>query len=143
MNLQCSCCPKTFSRRSSLRNHIKIHDTDVGKHLRETSIERCLREIEEERNNLVASINKQLETRFDSESIIGYDVTGEEIMNITENETDEETDVELNIRKGRKMDVEINVREMDIDIRDEAEDEREMTALDDERETSETDEYQV
>src|SRR5579862_7739557 len=53
---QCPRCQKNFSRRSSLRNHIKIHDTSTGRYLQNANIERHLREIdeiEEERNYMV------------------------------------------------------------------------------------------
>jgi hypothetical protein len=156
MKFQCSSCPKTFSRRSSLRNHRKIHDTKLEKCMRETSTERYLREIDEEkRNNSVVlnEPNKQLENQFNLESILNEEIH-EEIIGIMGKDIDKETgeniDKETGTRKEmnmeidtREIDFEINVREMDIDIRNEIKDKGETDELEDEREMNEVEGDQV
>ena len=70
---QCPRCQKKISCRSSLRNHIKIHDTSMGRYLQNANIERHLREIdkiEEEKNDMVIINDLVEEQAVNLESIL-------------------------------------------------------------------------
>jgi hypothetical protein len=127
MKIKCPHCPKSFSRRASLRNHIKIHDTSVGKHLQETGIEKYLREIEEEGNNVNVLEDPEERPKRLSQSTL--EEMDEEIMDAekkTDKETDTRIEMDVDINVERETDVidvekevglEINIRrEMDVDI---------------------------
>jgi uncharacterized Zn-finger protein len=133
MTFQCPHCSRDFSRRASLRNHMRTH---------ENVIERYLQEIEEERNNPVIIDEEQHdnileETRFDLESILDDEQLDERQRDI-EYDTEEEMDIEREPNVEEEDDDDQNIEEMDDDENVEEEDD------DDENvEEEEDDENQV
>ena len=80
-NYQCPDCERVFSRRASLRNHVKIHNTVVDRVLREIS--------EDVERQVEGQLDEQMETS-DNEEV---DVNNNEEEDVNNNEEVDEEEV--------------------------------------------------
>ena len=72
MTFQCPHCTRNFSRRASLRNHIKTHENVIENYLQEIAekINNPVVHDEDQYNNEMVRYNPSDDTRFDLESIL-------------------------------------------------------------------------
>jgi hypothetical protein len=133
MPFQCPHCEQNFSRRSSLRNHIKIHDTSVGRHL----IERRLQEIEEQQQQLenqfnLINVRRETNVEMDAEdegiTNVGRETNVETGVDVRHVEMDVEDEEIMNVERETNVEIGVDVKhvEMDVEDEEEVEDEKEM-----------------